>query len=303
MKKTINYLDKNSNIKIQQDVSLTKLTNYQVGGIASYVIRPKSINDLIIVLKNLKENKIKHMILGKGTNVLFSDKKYEGVIIKLDYLNKVTINKNIVTADAGASLVQVAYLAIKNSLAGLEFATGIPGTIGGAVYMNAGAYNSDMGYVVSKVLVLTPDYKIINMVNRECLFKYRTSFFKQNDNYIVLQATIKLRPGNYHLLTEVANDRKQRRHASQPLEYPSAGSVFRNPSPEMPAGKLVEDLKLKGKYIGGAQISEKHGNFIINRNQAKAQDIKDLIDLIKDKVKKEYQVDLFLEQELINWEE
>lgn len=303
MNKILDEIRKNSNVKIDENVSIKRLTNYKVGELARAVVRPRTISDLSKVIKILKKTKTKFMILGKGTNVLFSDKNYDGVIIKLDYLNKIEINKTTIEAEAGASLVEVSYKAIKNSLAGLEFATGIPGSIGGAVYMNAGAYNSDMGYVVSKVTVLTPDYQVINMVNKEAKFKYRTSFFKQNKDYIILKATFKLRKGDKDLLTEIVNDRKSRRILSQPLEYPSAGSVFRNPSPEMATGKLVQDLGLKGLYSGGAQISEKHGNFIINRNNATATDIKNLMDLVKTTVKDTYDIDLMLEQELINWED
>ena len=168
--------------------------------------------------------------------------------------------------------------------------------------MNAGAYKSDMGYVVERVKVLTPDLKIINLENKEMNFHYRTSFLQTHPEYICLEAVIKLTKGDKNALDEVIKERRQRRMESQPLEYPSAGSVFRNPE-GMFAGKLIEDLGLKGKTIGGAKVSEKHANFIINYNKkAKGSDIKKLIELVHDKVLEEYNVDMKIEQEFVNWE-
>ena len=167
--------------------------------------------------------------------------------------------------------------------------------------MNAGAYNSDMGYVVSRVKVLTPKMTVITMVNRELDFHYRTSFFKTHKSYIVLEATFNLQKGNKELLEEIVNDRRERRLQSQPLEYPSAGSVFRNP-PNNFSGKLIEDLGYKGLVKGGAKVSDKHANFIINYDNATASDIKELIEFIKSEVKEKYDIDLKVEQEFINWE-
>lgn len=287
--------------KIITDVSLKEYTTYKVGGKAKCIIYPKNIDSLIILIRKLKASNITFMVLGNGSNVLFSDKVYDGVIIKLDELNKIEFIGNRVVAGAGVPLMKVASQSIRRGLTGLEFATGIPGSIGGAVYMNAGAYKSDMGYVVSKVKVLTPKMTVITMVNRELDFHYRTSFFKKNKDYICLEATIKLQKGNKEAIEQVVSDRKKRRLETQPLEFPSAGSVFRNP-PELFAGKLIEDLGYKGLIKGGAKISEKHANFIVNFNQAKASDIKELIDFIKQAVKEKYNIDLLVEQEFINWE-
>ena len=197
--------------------------------------------------------------------------------------------------------MKLASLAARKSLAGLEFASGIPGTVGGAVYMNAGAYKSDMGYIVKRVKVLTPDYRVITMTNRELDFHYRSSFFQKNKDYICLEATLGLTKGKKEELYKVNQERKQRRLESQPLEYPSAGSVFRNPE-GLFAGKLIEDLGLKGLTKGGAQISNKHANFIINIGNAKASDIKELIEFTKDAVLDKYNIELKCEQEFVNWE-
>ena len=287
--------------KILENVSLKNYTTYKVGGICKLMIFPRNIECLITLIEKLKHYNIKYMVLGNGSNVLFSDNEYDGVIIKLDELNNVEVHENRITAGAGAMIMKVVSTATRHSLAGLEFASGIPGTVGGCIYMNAGAYNSDMGYVVSRVKVLTPKMTVITMVNRELDFHYRTSFFKKHKDYIVLEATFNLKRGKREALEEVIADRKKRRLESQPLEYPSAGSVFRNP-PDMFSGKLIEDLGYKGLTKGGAKISEKHANFIVNYDNAKAKDIKELIDFIKSEVKDKYNVDLHVEQEFINWE-
>ena len=287
--------------KVLTDVPLKNYTTYKVGGNAKAIIYPKNISCLVKLIEKLKTDNVKFMVLGNGSNVLFSDKEYEGIIIKLDEFNKVEVKNNRIVAGAGAMIIKVSREAIKHGLAGLEFASGIPGTVGGCVYMNAGAYNSDMGYVVSRVKVLTPKMTVITMVNRELDFHYRTSFFKTHKNYIVLEATFNLKKGNKELLEEVVNDRLKRRLESQPLEYPSAGSVFRNPK-DMYSGKLIEDLGYKGLEKGGAKVSDKHANFVINFNKATATDIKELIDFLRDEVKEKYGVDLIVEQEFINWE-
>ena len=301
MKNVLEEINKLNIGRVLTDVSLKNYTTYKVGGICKIMVFPKDMESLISLLKLLKDKKVKYMILGKGSNVLFSDKVYNGVIIKLDELNYIKVKGNHIIAGAGANMMKVSREAIKHELAGLEFASGIPGSIGGCIYMNAGAYNSDQGYVVSKVKVLTPKMTVITMVNRELDFHYRTSFFKKHKDYIILEATYNLKKGNRILLEEVVADRKKRRLESQPLEYPSAGSVFRNP-PDMYSGKLIEDLGYKGLIKGGAMVSSKHANFVINYNNAKAKDIKELIDFLHDEVKAKYNIDLHVEQEFINWE-
>ena len=287
--------------RLEKDVLMSKHTTYKVGGKAKVMAYPKNVDSLVKLLKYLKSNKIKHKILGLGSNVLFSDDEYDGVIIRLSELDHVEFfGRGKIRVGAGYSLMKLSLQAAKKGLAGLEFASGIPGTVGGAVYMNAGAYKSDMGYVVTEVKVLTPEFKIITLENKEMNFHYRTSFLQTHPGYICLEAVIKLTKGDKNALDEVIKERRQRRLESQPLEYPSAGSVFRNPE-GMFAGKLIEDLGLKGKTIGGAMVSEKHANFIINYKKAKGSDIKKLIELVHDKVLEEYNVDMKIEQEFVNW--
>lgn len=301
MNKIIDYIKRNNIGKYIENESLKKLTTYRVGGVAALVVYPKNEDKLIMLIKLLRNNKIKYKIIGNGSNLLFSDKPYDGVLIKLDNLDDCEFNDNIIKVGAGYSLIKLSLQAMKNSLTGLEFAAGIPGTVGGAVFMNAGAYKSDMGYVVRSVRVLTDDLHIINLANSEMNFHYRTSFLKEHPDYICLGCVIKLKHGKKHLIEEVMKERKKRRIVSQPLEYPSAGSVFRNP-PDNFSGKLIEDIGLKGKCIGKAQISDKHANFIINKGGASAKDIKDLMDLVKAEVKEKYNIELKEEQELVNWE-
>ena len=225
--------------------------------------------------------------MGFGSNLLFSDKGYDGILIKLDNLNNIEISGNRITVGAGFSLMKLSLIAARHDLTGLEFASGIPGTVGGAVFMNAGAYKSDMGYIVESVKVLTPEFEIKTLSNKEMDFHYRTSYIQKNKGYICLEAILRLRKGKKEAILEVIRDRKLRRLESQPLEYPSAGSVFRNP-PDDYAGRLIEELGYKGKRIGGAMVSEKHANFVINVNHAKGDDIKKLILEIQEKVKEKY---------------
>ena len=198
--------------------------------------------------------------------------------------------------------MKVAKESIRRGLAGLEFACGIPGTIGGAVYMNAGAYKSDMGYITRNVKVLTDDLKIITLTNKEMDFHYRSSFLQSHPDYVCLEVTLSLQKGDKGALESVVKDRKERRVKSQPLNYPSAGSVFRNPEDADPAGKLIEDIGLKGLTKGGAEVSNIHANFIINKGNASAKDIHDLILFLKDAVREHYGIDLRVEQEFLNWE-
>lgn len=288
--------------KVERNPLLSKYTTYKVGGKALAIVYPKNVDGLIKLLRLLKENDVKYKILGNGSNLLFSDSLFEGIIIKLSSFNEVEFfGNNKVRVGAGYSLIKLSLLTAKKGLAGLEFASGIPGTVGGAVFMNAGAYKSDMGYVVQEVKVLTPDYKIITLENKELNFHYRSSFLQKHPEYICLEVIIKLKKGDKEILNEVINERRERRRESQPLEYPSAGSVFRNPDGGF-AGKMIEDLGLKGYSNGGAKVSEKHANFIINYNKATSKDIKELIDYVHDAVLKEYNVDLKIEQEFVNWE-
>lgn len=284
--------------RIIPDANLKKYTTYKVGGDATYLVSPENKSQLMKLMGYIKQNKIKYKILGNGSNLIFNDKGFDGILIKLDEFNDISINDTIIEVGAGYSLIKLALKTAKLGLTGLEFATGIPGTVGGAVFMNAGAYKSDMGYIVSEIEVLTPNLEIKTMYNRELDFHYRTSFLQKNQGYICLSAKIVLKHGNKDAILNVIEDRKMRRLMSQPLEYPSAGSVFRNPLNDY-AGRLIEEIGYKGKIIGGAQVSDKHANFIINKNNATSNDIKQLILEIKEQVNKKFNIELKVEQEFV----
>ena len=279
------------------NVPLKNLTSYKLSGIASKVIFPSNVPELIELMKYIRKNHLKYKVIGSGSNLIF-DGDYNGILIKLDKLDHLTIKNCEITVEAGYLLKKLAIKACRLGLTGLEFATGIPGTVGGACSNNSGAYNSDMGYIVKSLKVLTPSLEIKIMENKELDYHYRTSFFEKNPEYIILEANIQLKKGNKQEILEIVEDRKKRRIASQPLEYPSAGSVFRNPTNNY-AGKLIEDIGYKGKQKNDAMVSEKHANFIINKGNASGRDIIELINEIKEKVKQTYDIDLYLEQEIV----
>lgn len=285
--------------KVLENVSIKEYNTYKIGGIGRVLVEPKNIDGLTKLLKYLNNNEIKHKVIGMGSNLVFSDDDYEGVLIKLTEFNDVKVIGTTIRVGSGYSLMKLSMMAARLGFAGIEFASGIPGSIGGAVYMNAGAYNSDMGYIVKSVKVLTPDLSIMTLTNKDLGFHYRTSFLQKNPGYICLEATLTLKKGSKDLLIEVITDRKKRRLESQPLEYPSAGSVFRNPEGDY-AGRLIEEIGYKGKRIGDAMVSNKHANFIINVGQANGNDIRKMITEIQDKVKERYGIDLKVEQEFVD---
>lgn len=195
MNDLVKYIKENNIGKYTENESIKKLTTYRVGGVASLVVSPKNEEKLIGLIHYLKNKNIKYKVIGNGSNLLFSDKPYNGVLIKLDNLDDCEFKDNIIKVGAGYSLIKLSLQAMKESLTGLEFAAGIPGTVGGAVFMNAGAYKSDMGYIVKNVKVLTPELKIITLANAEMEFHYRTSFLKKHPDYICLGCIIKLKKG------------------------------------------------------------------------------------------------------------
>lgn len=292
-----NFFDVNS-IDYRKDVSLKKYNTYRINATCSYLVFPKDEQELILIMSEIKKNNIKYFILGNGSNIILSKAHYDGVVIKLDNFNEVVYDNDLVTVGAGYSLIRIANETIDKGYDGLSFATGIPGAVGASTVMNAGAYNMDMAQSVVSVKVLNDRLEIENLNNSQLEYEYRDSFLKKNKEYIVLSTTFKLIKGDKTALKELADKRRVARMESQPLDMPSAGSVFRNPV-NMYAGKLIEELNLKGYSIGGAQVSVKHANFIVNVGDATGNDIVRLIKKIQNDVKKEYKVDLRLEQVII----
>lgn len=291
----MNFLKK---YEYYENYNIKKYNTYRLEVIAKYIVFVKNIEELTELLNALKENKTKHLILGNGSNVIFKDNFYDGVIIKLDKLNNLKIEGNEVEVECGYSLMKLSREIIKYGLSGLEFAAGIPSLVGAAVAMNAGAYNEAMSDIVKEVKVINKNNELITMTNKELEFEYRDSFLKKNKDFICVSATLTLKEGNEKESLDIINSRRERRVETQPLEYPSAGSVFRNPE-GMHAGKLIEDCGLKGYNINGAEVSEKHANFIINKGNCTGKDIIELIKLIKKQVSEKFNVELILEQEII----
>lgn len=292
-----NFINKH-NIEYYENISLKKYNTYKLDVICDYLVFPDDLGTLVLLLNFLKENNIKYLVLGNGSNVIFKNKRYNGVIIKLDRLNKVTFNDTIIEVEAGYSLIKLAIECMKRSIGGFEFASGIPGAIGSSIAMNAGAYKSDMSSIVKEVKVINPCLEIITMSKEELNFSYRDSFIKQNPNYYIVSAVLELESGDSKEIEKLISKRRVKRMEMQPLDSPSAGSVFRNPE-GMYAGELIEKCGLKGYSINDAMVSNKHANFIINKGNATGQDIVDLIKLIQEKVKEKYDVDLILEQLII----
>ena len=288
-----------SGVEYYEDVSLKKYNTYKIDAKAKYLVFPKDSVELISLISYLKSNKCKFLVLGNGSNVIFNFEYYDGVIIRLDRFNSISINDNVIEVGAGYSLIKLANEVALLGLSGLEFASGIPGCVGASVAMNAGAYNHSLAEVVESVKVLTPDNEIITMNNEELEFNYRESFLKHNKDYIIISCKIILSHGNKEEILELISNRRIRRMESQPLNYPSAGSVFRNPEGNY-AGKLIEDCGFKGYKLGGAMVSLKHANFIINYDGATGRDIVLLINKIKNSVKEKYGIDLILEQIIID---
>lgn len=285
-------------IEYQTNASLRNHNTYKIAATCDYLVFPQNEAELINILKEIKNNNLKYLVLGNGSNIILAKNHYNGIIIKLDKLNKITYNNNLVTVGAGYSLIKLATETIQNGLSGLEFAAGIPGCVGASTAMNAGAYNSDMASVIKEVRVLTPQLEIKIMSNDELAFEYRDSFLKKNKEYFVLSTTFELTSGDVEAMKNLITERRMKRLASQPLNMPSAGSVFRNPE-GMYAGELIEKSNLKGYTIGGAKVSEKHANFIVNSGDATGENIIDLIHKIQKEVKEKYNVDLKLEQIIV----
>lgn len=293
-----NFIKKHP-MEYYEEASLKRYNTYRLDTICKYLVFPNDKEELRLLIKFLDENNQKYLLLGNGSNVIFKNTYFDGTIIILSKLNKKTINGDTVEVEAGYSLQKLAVEVCNLGLSGLEFACGIPGYIGASVAMNAGAYNSSLAEVVKSVDVINPDYEIVTLTNNELDFKYRNSLLKQDKRYIVISVKLQLTPDNKEEILEKISNRRVRRLETQPLDMPSAGSVFRNPQ-DMHAGALIEECNLKGFSIGGAEISRKHANFIVNNGGATGADIVALIERAKKEVKEKYNVDLLLEQIIID---
>lgn len=290
---------KNLDIEFYEDVSLKKYNTYRLDTIVKYLVFPDNKDNLKELLKYLVSENIRYVVLGNGSNVIFADDYYDGVVVLLHKFNKLHINDNMVEVGAGYSLSKLALEVSKIGLSNLEFAAGIPGYVGASVAMNAGAYNNSMEDVVVSVLALDPEFNYVELKNEELDFSYRSSLLKKQGGYIIVSVLMRLDYGDSEELLDTINARRIKRLESQPLDMPSAGSVFRNPD-GFYAGELVEKCGLKGYKIGGASVSLKHANFIVNTGNAKGSEVVSLINKIKEEVKEKFGVELILEQIIID---
>jgi len=268
-------------IKIEYNEPLSRHTTFRIGGNSDLLVIPQSVEALTQLCAMIKETDARAYFLGNGSNVLFDDEGFCGVVVILTALRDVTCEGNVITADAGMSFTALAARARDYSLTGLEFAYGIPGSVGGAVFMNAGAYNGEVAFVLKESTYLDLDDMTVHTISlTEHNFGYRDSIYKHT-NRLILSASFELKPGNKDEISEVMNDFMNRRVTKQPLEYPSAGSVFKR-YPGRYTGQMIDEAGLKGFTIGGAQVSEKHAGFIINIGGATCADVRNLIKHIQD---------------------
>lgn len=277
---------------IHVNESMNKHTSFKVGGVADYYIEVNDVAQLIYILKLAKKMKMKTFILGNGTNVIIKDSGFRGIIIKINFTH-LNIEKGKIVAGAGVPVALLSNFAYRNGIKGYEFLSGIPGTVGGAVKMNAGAYKSEIKDILVNTTYLDEKYNIVKIENKEHEFSYRNSIFF-NKNWIIIGSTFKIEKGDIAEIKAKRNEMSNLRKEKQPLELPNAGSIFKRSGDDIPA-MLIDKAGLKGYKIGGAQISEKHAGFIVNTGDAKAKDILDLIKYTKEVIKKKYGKDLELE--------
>lgn len=277
------YILTNNLGELRENESMVNNTYVKTGGRVALMYFPDNIQNLGLVYKYICDYNIPHYVIGRGSNLLFADYPQPMIVIKISgILDAITIEDNLVTVGAGYSLQLLARTVSKLGLEGLEFAGGIPGTIGGSIYMNAGAHSGSIDMVIDSVQGVTATGEVVTLSNKECDFSYRHSVFQQTQ-ILIVAATFKLKQGDKaHVFKRMSGNLEYRKEM-QPLDKPSFGSTFRNPIGEH-AGRLIEEVGLKGHRIGGAQISEKHANFIINTGDATSADIIKLIELVKTKV-------------------
>ncbi len=277
---------------IKYNEPMKKHTTMKVGGPCDCMVEPSSIEEIQKVLEYVKENNIKYYIIGNGSNLLVKDEGVHALIIKIaNKFSGFEVNGEYIKAYSGCSVPKLSQIAKENSLSGLEFACGIPGSVGGGIRMNAGAYGSEMVNVVEKVGFLDENGNLKEIDGKDAHFTYRHSMFVDNPQYVVVYAIYKLVKGNKEEISKIMEENMNSRKQKQPIEYPNFGSVFKRPEGYF-VGKLVDDCGLKGYKIGGAQVSTKHSGFMINIGDATCKDVLDLIEYVKEKVYEKFNVKL-----------
>lgn len=287
------------NCIVRYDEPLKNHTTFKIGGNCIALIEPREVSDIVETIKICRENSIKFFVIGNGSNLLVPDEGYNGVIIKLkSEFSTIQVKDEYLIVNSGAKLSEVYTVAYENSLTGFEFASGIPGTIGGAIYMNAGAYGGEMKDIVESVQVLDLDnFELRELKNEELEFSYRKSII-QRKNYIVTTIKLKLQKGNKEEINAVYEDLRERRNSKQPLNFGSAGSTFKRPEGHF-ASKLIEDAGLKGYHINDAWVSEKHSGFVVNKGNASYKEIMELIEYVQNVVFEKFGVKLETEVRIL----
>lgn len=281
----------NLNIEYTADAPMKEHTSFKIGGNADFFISIKNTEELKAVISACRECEMPYMLIGNGSNLLISDEGLRGAVIRLDgEFKNITVEGDTITAGAGASLTKLCLDAQKNSLTGLEFGYGIPGSVGGAAYMNAGAYGGEMKDVIVSCTHLDPELNVGTFNLDELDLSYRHSAYMKGE-YIILSVTLKLKTGDSAEIRSRMDELMQKRMDKQPLEYPSAGSVFKRPEGAF-AAALIEECGLKGRRVGGAEVSTKHSGFIVNKGDATCQDVLDLVKIIQQEVKAKTGFDL-----------
>lgn len=280
-------MQEDGKLDYQMDAPLAPVSTFRIGGPADLLVYPYTRDALLELLVELKKQGIRRDVFGNGSNVLFADEGYRGVAVFTTKMNRILREENVLWADAGASFTGLAVRALKEGLTGLEFAYGIPGSVGGAIYMNAGAYDGEVAQICAETTVYVPRASLIGaveVVSGDAQgFGYRTSAFQSMDDAVILSGKFQLKPGDPDEIKAKMVDLMTRRRDKQPLEYPSAGSTFKR-APGYFTAKLIDEAGLKGFSVGGAQVSEKHAGFVINRGGATAADVLNLIDVIKERI-------------------
>lgn len=276
--------------KVKFNEPLKNHTFIKIGGKADILIHPTTIDEITKIVEIANIHQLPLTVIGKGSNVIIKDGGIRGVTISLSHFDQIKVSGDSMIAQSGVDIIDVSRLALEHSLTGLEFACGIPGSTGGALYMNAGAYGGQIEDVVERATVITKDGTVLEIPREEMKFGYRNSLFKM-DHYIILEAEFGLKKGNKEDIASKMKELTFMRESKQPLEFPSCGSVFKRPEGHF-AGKLIQDCNLQGTRIGGAEISMKHAGFIVNVDHATAQDYMDLIQFIQKKVYDTFQVEL-----------
>ncbi|MCQ2752355.1 MAG: UDP-N-acetylmuramate dehydrogenase [Coriobacteriales bacterium] len=264
---------------------MSKHTSFKLGGPCDYLIEPSTIEQIKLIIFLCHEYKLDYLVIGNGSDLLVSDKGLKKIVIKLgNNFSDVSLVDNLLTAQSGALNIRISNFCIENCLSGFEFASGIPGSIGGAAYMNAGAYDHSISDICKQIICLNDDGEVISLSCKDANFGYRHSIM-QDKGLVILEVQLLLNPDSKQNIQDKVDDYTQSRHKSQPLNYPSAGSTFKRPDGYY-AGPLIQEAGMQGVCVGGAQVSEKHAGFIINTGNASAQDVYDLIKLVQDKVYK-----------------